>query len=162
MSKYAVTIDGHSYELNFDLPLQRGREFFVSVGDETLRVRIPPTDGIDWMIINDRPYEVHFDGNPHVLQGKSDIHPVEVHDRDTSRDATPERRWADQSADSRHDRARCWSKPVQQVEIGQPILILEAMKMENEIRAPRGGQIGTVHIAVGRIVTRGELLVEVI
>jgi len=159
MSKYAVTIEGHCYELNFDLPLQRGREFLVSIGDETLRVRIPSTNGIEWIIINDRPYEVHYDSS--VLQGKTDVHPVEVHDRDTSRTRPP-------SADGRVKApipgviARVLVEAGEQVEIGQPLLILEAMKMGNEIRAPRGGQVGTVHIAVGRIVTRGELLVEVV
>ena len=41
-------------------------------------------------------------------------------------------------------------------------MILEAMKMENEIRAPRGGRVGTMRVEVGRVVTRSELLAEIV
>jgi biotin carboxyl carrier protein len=48
----------------------------------------------------------------------------------------------------------------QAVESGQPLLILEAMKMENEIRAPRAGVVGTVHVAAGQAVEKGARLVS--
>jgi biotin carboxyl carrier protein len=46
------------------------------------------------------------------------------------------------------------------VAAGQPLLILEAMKMENEIRAPRDGVVGTVHVRSGKAVEKGALLVS--
>lgn len=46
------------------------------------------------------------------------------------------------------------------VSAGQPLLILEAMKMENEIRAPREGVVGTVHIEAGQAVEKGASLVS--
>jgi biotin carboxyl carrier protein len=39
-------------------------------------------------------------------------------------------------------------------------LILEAMKMENEVRAPGGGRVRSVHVAVGQPVEKGALLVS--
>ena len=41
---------------------------------------------------------------------------------------------------------------------GQGLIVLEAMKMENEIRAHRKGRVSEIHIAKGRAVEKGELL----
>jgi len=50
--------------------------------------------------------------------------------------------------------------PGEKVEKGQPVLVVEAMKMQNEIPAPRDGTIKTVHAKPGAVVERGTLLVE--
>ena len=42
---------------------------------------------------------------------------------------------------------------------GQPLLILEAMKMENEIRATHDGVVERIHVAPGAAVDKGALLV---
>jgi biotin carboxyl carrier protein len=44
------------------------------------------------------------------------------------------------------------------VKKGQPVLILEAMKMENEIRAPIDGTVCDVKVAQGQAVEKGDLL----
>ncbi|MEM8885645.1 MAG: acetyl-CoA carboxylase biotin carboxyl carrier protein subunit [Planctomycetota bacterium] len=44
---------------------------------------------------------------------------------------------------------------------GQPLLILEAMKMQNEIRADQAGTVRSVFVAAGATVDKGEKLVEV-
>ena len=46
------------------------------------------------------------------------------------------------------------------VEKGQPLLALEAMKMEHLIRAPRDGRITSVAATVGQLVSGGVPLVE--
>ena len=46
-----------------------------------------------------------------------------------------------------------------QVQVGQPLIILEAMKMENELRAPRDGVVATVKVKPGNSVNQGETLV---
>jgi biotin carboxyl carrier protein len=47
------------------------------------------------------------------------------------------------------------------VQTGQALLILEAMKMQNEIRADRAGKVGRVHVAAGDTVDKGAALVEI-
>ncbi|MBD3370511.1 biotin/lipoyl-binding protein [Candidatus Fermentibacteria bacterium] len=50
-------------------------------------------------------------------------------------------------------------KPGQDVHPGDKLLILEAMKMQNEISAPRGGKIAAIKVEPGSSVGGGEELV---
>jgi biotin carboxyl carrier protein len=46
------------------------------------------------------------------------------------------------------------------VSAGDPLLVLEAMKMQNEILALREGTVRALHVSAGDTVTRGQILVE--
>ena len=52
--------------------------------------------------------------------------------------------------------------PGQAVKAGQLMLVLEAMKMENDIVAPRDGVIGSINCAQGQAVAAGEVLLTLI
>ncbi|MEW6057407.1 MAG: acetyl-CoA carboxylase biotin carboxyl carrier protein subunit [Bdellovibrionota bacterium] len=47
------------------------------------------------------------------------------------------------------------------IEQGQPLLIIEAMKMENEIRSPQAGIVEEIPVQVGQKIETGELLVKI-
>jgi biotin carboxyl carrier protein len=47
------------------------------------------------------------------------------------------------------------------VEAGQQVLVVEAMKMQNELRAPREGSVERVGVAVGDTIEVGDLLVVI-
>ncbi len=49
----------------------------------------------------------------------------------------------------------------QRVDAGAGLVVVEAMKMENELRAPRAGVVQAVHVAVGQAVEKGAPLVTV-
>jgi glutaconyl-CoA decarboxylase len=46
-----------------------------------------------------------------------------------------------------------------QVKVGDPLVILEAMKMENEITAPVAGTVKEVRVKPGQTVNNGDILV---
>jgi len=48
-----------------------------------------------------------------------------------------------------------------QVGMGQPLVIMEAMKMQMEVRAPHDGVIRRVHVTPGQELTAGQLLVTI-
>jgi pyruvate carboxylase subunit B len=50
-------------------------------------------------------------------------------------------------------------RPRETVSKGQPLLILSAMKMQNEIAAPSAGVVADVHVAAGQAVSTGARLV---
>lgn len=46
----------------------------------------------------------------------------------------------------------------EEVEAGQPVVVVEAMKMQNELKTPRAGVIVELHAQVGATVNAGEVL----
>ncbi len=47
------------------------------------------------------------------------------------------------------------------VKKGQVLLILEAMKMENEIVSPADGEVASLNVEAGKSVTAGEVMVSI-
>jgi biotin carboxyl carrier protein len=54
---------------------------------------------------------------------------------------------------------RLWVEPGQAVSAGERLLAVEAMKMENEVRAPRAGTVASISVQVGQPVELGSELV---
>jgi biotin carboxyl carrier protein len=52
-------------------------------------------------------------------------------------------------------------EPGQEVKKGQTLVILESMKMENELKAPRDGVVGRVEVKAGQSVEQNKVLVTV-
>jgi acetyl-CoA/propionyl-CoA carboxylase biotin carboxyl carrier protein len=52
--------------------------------------------------------------------------------------------------------------PGDEIAAGQPVAVLEAMKMENEIVAERGGKVAEVKKEAGQSVETGELLLVLV
>ncbi|HWZ99058.1 MAG TPA: biotin/lipoyl-containing protein [Candidatus Dormibacteraeota bacterium] len=53
---------------------------------------------------------------------------------------------------------RILAKPGESVEIGQGLLVVEAMKMQNEIRSPKSGRVEKLFVKEGQAVNAGEVL----
>jgi biotin carboxyl carrier protein len=51
--------------------------------------------------------------------------------------------------------------PGDPVAAGAAVIVLEAMKMENELAAERGGTVSAIHKVAGQAVDTGDLLVEI-
>lgn len=164
MSKYAVTIDRHSYEVELGWSPQSGSEFMAQVNGETVHVLLPdldvPVDEMEWIVIDGRPYEIVADRDLRWLRAYKGLHRVEVRDREAAV-ARP------RSGDGRLKApipgliTRVLVELGQTVDVGEPVLVLEAMKMENEIRASRAGVVTALHVAPGQSVMRNEVLAEI-
>ena len=52
-------------------------------------------------------------------------------------------------------------EPGQTVEEGEPVCVLEAMKMENELQAKQGDTVQVIHVNVGEDVEKDQVLIEI-
>jgi biotin carboxyl carrier protein len=55
---------------------------------------------------------------------------------------------------------RVLAEPGQDVAAGAGLVVLEAMKMENELKAPTPGIVGAIRVQPGQAVEKGQVLVE--
>lgn len=153
----AVTLDGKRYPITIR---GDGRTQFVTVAGQAIRVDLG---------------EVAQNGDRTAnVAGK--IYPVKV--GQSARASTPAPRPAGPAAAKAAGGARSAAgkgavkaqmagrvlrinvAPGDAVKSGDPLLVLEAMKMENEIRAPRDGTIVGVSVSVGDRVSAGDALVS--
>ena len=181
MSRFVVTIDGHRYEVElsptlFNQPYdsmpaarQYPAAFSALVNGHPVEVIIPdagcPAEGMQWLIVNDRPYEVSIDPDMRWIKSRWGVHTLEIRDLDTSVTSL-------HAGNGRTSNGRI-KAPIpgliiqvlvstgNLVEAGQPMFILEAMKMENEIRAPRSGIIRTINVSPGQGVALNQVLAEI-
>jgi biotin carboxyl carrier protein len=49
----------------------------------------------------------------------------------------------------------------QEVEEGQALVVIEAMKMQNELKSPKAGRVARIAVGVGDTVGAGEVLAVV-
>ena len=165
MSKLSVTIDGRVFEVEVTIPAGcDGAELTVIVDGKALPVTLSCIDGpqqIEWIAVEGRSHEIVVDRDLHWLRSDTGLHHFEVRDLETAI-ARPV------SGDGRVKApipgliTRVLVQPGDQVEAGQPLLVLEAMKMENEIRAPRGGSVSRVDVVEGQGVALREVLAEIV
>jgi biotin carboxyl carrier protein len=50
--------------------------------------------------------------------------------------------------------------PGRRVRRGEPLLVLEAMKMKNDVVSPRDGVVEAIHVRVGEMVAKGQLMIQ--
>ena len=164
MSRVAVTLAGQTYTVDVQ-PNPTDPTRFVAVVDQTeIAVVLPDADALDqisWMIVGNRPYELEIEPNLQWIQSRTGRHHVEVHDLE----ATVARPL---SGDGRVKApipgliTQIMVAPEQTVTVGQPLLILEAMKMGNEIRSSRAGVVKQIAVQPGQSVTQNTLLIEIV
>ncbi|MBP6016901.1 MAG: biotin/lipoyl-binding protein [Candidatus Promineofilum sp.] len=167
MNTLQVTIDDQTYKVELKPPFRDanvGDLYEVMVDGKAVAINLPqpkaPISEMEWLIIDDRPYELVFDSNLQYINAYDGPHKVEVQD-DNQAVARP------RSGDGRVKAPipgliiRVLVEPGAAVRAGQALLILEAMKMENEIRAPFDGVVSSISTAVGQSVVRNQVLIEV-
>lgn len=164
MSTFNVTIDGKEFEVELRLNPQGGELLTALVDGEEIAVEVPNLNtavpALEWILVDEKPYEVAFDDNMNWIRAYTGLHQILVRD---SADLRARPRGGDGRVKAPIPGliTRVLVEEGQQVEANQPLLVLEAMKMENEIRAPFEGTIRSVSAEPGQSVLRNDVVVEI-
>ena len=165
--KYSVEVNGEAHEVEL---VERLGRLVVHFDGEPVPARYEEVDRLGQVafFLGDRSYAVSIEGDgPHALATVAG-HLYEVLIED-------ERERAAHAAESGRGRGGGDVESVMpgivvellvsegdSVAAGQPLLILEAMKMQNEILAPMAGRVAAVHAARGQAVGSGTKLVTLV
>jgi biotin carboxyl carrier protein len=121
-----------------------------------------PQPGVYSVLLDGRSYDARVEDGAVTVCG----HRFEIEVRDP-------RRWSRQSAAGAHAGVQRVAAPMpgkvvrvlvsvgDTVEAGQGIVVVEAMKMQNEMKAVRAGKIASLSAQVGATVTAGEVLASI-
>jgi len=145
-------------------------EFKVTLHGETYHIRITGTgQGAE----AERPFYVHVDGVPEEVLVET-LNEIEVGPGSGAMRKSSKKAQAatakDRPRPSRPGHVTTAMpgtivdvlvKTGQKVSAGDGVLVIEAMKMENEIQAPVSGTVVAIHVAKGEAVTPDQVLIEI-
>lgn len=163
MTRLQITVDDRTFEVQVQADGTNPEQFTVWVDGVTVPVVAPLADEygvLEWALIDNRPYEISLDRNLGWIRSWSGRHSLHIRDLDVlfARPAGGNGRVA---APIPGLIAKVLVEVGQSIELGQPVVVLEAMKMENEIRATRSGSVVGLHVRQGQTVGMGDVLVEI-
>ena len=164
--KYVVDVDGERSTVEVS-----GDE--VRLGDEVLHARLVPVEGtpVALLTIGERVYR--------LVARRGDargLYTLSIDGRRFAVEALDERTRTIRDLSAAGQAAagpaplvapmpglivRVNVQPGDAVSAGQGLVVMEAMKMENELRATAAGTVKAVHVAPGATVDKGALLVEI-
>jgi len=168
---YKVRCGQKKYRLSIDRKDDFSEETAIDVAKNTYRVKIhEKTQGGDirlisvnnkllWVKVSRRP-----DGLPSKVMLNGTAYPVEIEKVESTRfkpEAPRKQVEGRVSAILPGQITRIYVNAGEKVRSGQPLLVLEAMKMENEITAPRDGIVHALNVRPEQLVSKGELLLEI-
>jgi biotin carboxyl carrier protein len=155
--KLNLTIDGRDERIE----LAPGKFRLGDAVEREVSV-VSPQPGVYSVLLDGRSYDARVENGAVNLCG----HRFEIEVRDP-------RRWSRQSAAGAHSGVQRVAAPMpgkvvrvlvsvgETVEAGQGIVVVEAMKMQNEMKAARSGKIASISARVGATVTAGEVLATI-
>lgn len=155
-------------ESTFDLTLD---EDGVRIGERLVDAHIEPEGGDRYaLMIGNRTYSVVFE--PPVSRGGSTVLYLDGHrysvDLQNAKDLLLERFGMTSNVTNGKQEVtapmpglvvRALVEPGDEVSEGQGLLVLEAMKMENELKAASSGTVDIVHVEAGTAVRKNDLLI---
>jgi biotin carboxyl carrier protein len=167
MPRYEVIVDGRE----FDITLEYRSEKFVAVidGREYTVRQTPLSEGRSLLLIDNESLEV--DVHSHNGNGERRVFMAGKEIQTSIEDyaVAQMRKAAGMSHAKTEDVVKTPMpglvvdikvKVKEQVTKGQPLVIIEAMKMENIIKAAHAGVIKSVNIQAGNSVEKGDILLE--
>jgi biotin carboxyl carrier protein len=163
--KLALKIDGAEDSIEILTPAPRCR-FRLGNGSELCADVEMPEPGVYSILIDGRSYEARVEEGPSALVVVIDGRRFEIEARDP-------RRFSRKSGRGGADGIQPVAAPMpgkvvrvlvavgDEVAAGQGLLVVEAMKMQNELKAPRAGKVLSLHAGPGATVAAGESLATI-
>ncbi len=162
---YEVTIAERTYRVEL-APSESGWSCKVDNRDLPLDV-IATQDGVFSLLLNGQSYEVRQETNgteANIVVGRERFAAV-VRDprslRSRQRTGASEHGVKKIIAPMPGKVVRLLAPVGTTVEAGQPVIVIEAMKMQNELKAPKTGMVKKIAVAEGAAVDAGQSLAEV-
>lgn len=163
--KYTCLVGEHMYEI------RPGANHMVEVNGEPHRVDFQTIDqgALYSLLIDNRSWEVlvERDGDEYRVSIDGELYLVSVQDERTRKIQKALDRAAKDTGEfilkaPMPGLVRGVPAQIgQEVQKGQGLVILEAMKMENELRSPRGGVVRDIRVKPGDAVELGQALVVI-
>jgi biotin carboxyl carrier protein len=164
--RYFANLDGADHEFEVE-PLGAGNAYRLRLGDRQYDIdvrRVGPSSFSILIGLRAFDFDVLRDGDELVIASREGVARVAI--------ADPARR-APRGASARpHPRGRAEMRAMMpgrvvnvlvaagdEVEAGAGVLVVEAMKMENELKAPKAGKVIEVKVVAGQTVEKNDLLV---
>jgi len=164
--KLGLTINGREEQIELLAP-EPGCRFRMSDGMERTADVESPQKGVFSVLLDGVSYDAYVEDTPAgTMVVVIDGHRFEIEARDP-------RRWSRKSAGRGGDAVQSILSPMpgkvvrvlvavgDVVEAGQGIVVVEAMKMQNELKAARAGTVLTMAAKEGATVAAGELLATI-
>ncbi len=114
------------------------------------------------LLINGKSYHVIFTDNAVYLNGKEyKVQTLDPLKKELLKSAKLEKDEGAVITSMPGNVKKVLVKEGDEVELGQPVIVLEAMKMENELEAPKSGKVKKVNVKEGASVEANAVLVEI-
>ncbi len=161
--QFDATVEGRTLRVDV---VPRGTGYAVRLDGREIEVDLVETgDHFQSLLISGRSHELALEPEPggfrvHFAGGSVRVELAEAASgatRLTHRESGPARL----SAPMPGRVVRILASAGEAVEAGQGLVVVEAMKMENELRAPRAGRVEQVAVREGQAVEAGALLVVI-
>jgi len=160
--KTILSSDGEAFSVEYT---PNGDEYEVAVNGQTRTVRLlSARDGALTLLVDDQPLRVHV-----AIDGQRTLVAIagQVYEFTQSQEKQARTRQREAGRVSPEVRSPMPGKILQilvtegtEVEAGQALVLLEAMKMENTLAAEGAARVKKVHVTPGDLVDLGQLLVE--
>ena len=168
MARYLVNIDGKEFDIELEY---RSEKYFAVINGKKVEIasyRLGESRSL--LLIDDQAHEVDVRSNGYDNRKVVFMKGMEIPARIENYNLAQLRKTAGMSSETdvaRHLKAAMPGmvievkiKPGEKVTKGQPLLVLEAMKMENIIKAQREATVKAVHVSGGMSVEKGDKLME--
>jgi biotin carboxyl carrier protein len=166
-TSYHATIDGLEYDLAID-ELPNAGSFEINLSGKKITADLRQAGSASFsVIINNRSFDLDVirQGDEFVIASRAGVTHLTLED---SRRRLMQSRGDREVSGKVQMRAmmpgRVLSVAVKvgdQVAAQQGVMVVEAMKMENELKSPKAGKVVEVKVTAGQTVEKGELLIVI-